>query len=101
MHNGLVALTQGHRNEGGVSTLVKLIKDQDTQKAINLLKSGEKNVTLIDSRNFRKNSSYKEELIQHYKDLSQKVGELYKQEKRRSNSPRKNLINNTQHYLMK
>ena len=80
LHNGLVALTQGHRNEGGVSTLVKLIKDQDTQKAINLLKSGEKNVTLIDSRNFRKNS-YKEELIQHYKDLSQKVGELYKQEK--------------------
>ncbi len=59
LHNGLVALTQGHRNTGGVR----------------------KNVTLIDSRNFRKNSSYKEELIQHYRDLSQKVGELYKQEK--------------------
>lgn len=79
LHNGLVALTQGHRNTGGVSTLVKLIKDQDTQKAIDLLKSDEKDVTLIDSLN--SNSSYKEELIQHYKDLSQKVGELYKQEK--------------------
>lgn len=79
LHNGLVALTQGHRNKGGVSTLVKLIKDQDTQKTIDLLKSSEKNVTLIDSLN--SNSSYKEELIQHYKDLSQKVGELYKQEK--------------------
>lgn len=79
LHNGLVALTQGHRNEGGVSTLVKLIKDQDIQKAIELLKSDEKDVTLIDSLN--SNSSYKEELIQHYRDLSQKVGELYKQEK--------------------
>lgn len=79
LHNGLVALTQGHRNEGGVSTLVKLIKDQDIQKAIELLKSDEKDVTLIDSLN--SNSSYKEELIQHYKDLSQKVSELYKQEK--------------------
>ena len=79
LHNGLVALTQGHRNEGGVSTLVKLIKDHDIQKAIELLKSDEKDITLIDSLN--SNSSYKEELIQHYKDLSQKVGELYKQEK--------------------
>ena len=85
LHNGLVALTQGHRNTGGVSTLIKLIKDQDTQKAINLLKSGEKNVTLIDSLN--SNSSYKEELIQHYKDLSQKVSELYKQEKDDQISP--------------
>ena len=79
LHNGLVALTQGHRNEGEVSTLVKLIKDHDIQKAIELLKSDEKDITLIDSLN--SNSSYKEELIQHYKDLSQKVGELYKQEK--------------------
>ena len=79
LHNGLVALTQGHRNEGGVSTLVKLIKDHDIQKAIELLKSDEKDITLIDSLN--SNSSYKEELIQHYNDLSQKVGELYKQEK--------------------
>ena len=85
LHNGLVALTQGHRNEGGVSTLVKLIKDQDIQKAIELLKSDEKNVTLIDSLN--SNSSYKEELIQHYKDLSQKVSELYKQEKDDQISP--------------
>ena len=85
LHNGLVALTQGHRNEGGVSTLVKLIKDQDIQKAIELLKSDEKDVTLIDSLN--SNSSYKEELIQHYKDLSQKVSELYKQEKDDQISP--------------
>ena len=85
LHNGLVALTQGHRNTGGVSTLVKLIKDQDTQKAIDLLKSDEKDVTLIDSLN--SNSSYKEELIQHYKDLSQKVSELYKQEKDDQISP--------------
>ena len=85
LHNGLVALTQGHRNKGGVSTLVKLIKDQDIQKAIELLKSDEKNVTLIDSLN--SNSSYKEELIQHYKDLSQKVSELYKQEKDDQISP--------------
>ena len=89
LHNGLVALTQGHRNEGGVSTLVQLIKGQDTQKAIDLLKSGEKNVTLIEPLNFRKNSSYKEELIQHYKDLSQKVSELYKQEKDDQISPKK------------
>ena len=85
LHNGLVALTQGHRNKGGVSTLVKLIKDQDIQKAIELLKSDEKDVTLIDSLN--SNSSYKEELIQHYKDLSQKVSELYKQEKDNQISP--------------
>lgn len=85
LHNGLVALTQGHRNKGGVSTLVKLIKDQDIQKAIELLKSDEKDVTLIDSLN--SNSSYKEELIQHYKDLSQKVSELYKQEKDDQISP--------------
>ena len=85
LHNGLVALTQGHRNKGGVSTLVKLIKDQDTQKTIDLLKSSEKNVTLIDSLN--SNSSYKEGLIQHYKDLSQKVSELYKQEKDDQISP--------------
>lgn len=85
LHNGLVALTQGHRNKGGVSNLVKLIKDQDIQKAIELLKSDEKNVTLIDSLN--SNSSYKEELIQHYKDLSQKVSELYKQEKDDQISP--------------
>ena len=85
LHNGLVALTQGHRNTGGVSTLVKLIKDQDIQKAIELLKSDEKDVTLIDSLN--SNSSYKEELIQHYKDLSQKVSELYKQEKDDQISP--------------
>ena len=85
LHNGLVALTQGHRNEGGVSTLVKLIKDQGIQKAIELLKSDEKDVTLIDSLN--SNSSYKEELIQHYKDLSQKVSELYKQEKDDQISP--------------
>lgn len=85
LHNGLVALTQGHRNKGGVSTLVKLIKDQDIQKAIELLKSDEKNVTLIDSLN--SNSSYKEELIQHYKNLSQKVSELYKQEKDDQISP--------------
>lgn len=85
LHNGLVALTQGHRNEGGVSTLVKLIKDQDIQKAIELLKSDEKDVTLIDSLN--SNSSYKEEFIQHYKDLSQKVSELYKQEKDNQISP--------------
>lgn len=85
LHNGLVALTQGHRNTGGVSTLVKLINDQDIQKAIELLKSDEKNVTLIDSLN--SNSSYKEELIQHYKNLSQKVSELYKQEKDDQISP--------------
>lgn len=85
LHNGLVALTQGHRNKGGVSTLVKLIKDQDIQKAIELLKADEKDVTLIDSLN--SNSSYKEELIQHYKDLSQKVSELYKQEKDNQISP--------------
>lgn len=85
LHNGLVALTQGHRNKGGVSTLVKLIKDQNIQKAIELLKSDEKDVTLIDSLN--SNSSYKEELIQHYKDLSQKVSELYKQEKDDQISP--------------
>lgn len=85
LHNGLVALTQGHRNKGGVSTLVKLIKDQDIQKAIELLKSDEKDVTLIDSLN--SNSSYKEELIQHYKDLSQKVSGLYKQEKDDQISP--------------
>ena len=85
LHNGLVALTQGHRNKGGVSTLVKLIKDQDIQKAVELLKSDEKDVTLIDSLN--SNSSYKEELIQHYKDLSQKVSELYKQEKDNQISP--------------
>lgn len=89
LHNGLVALTQGHRNTGGVSTLVKLIKDQDTQKAIDLLKSDEKDITLIDSLNSRENSSYKEELIQHYKDLSQKVSELYKQEKDDQISPKK------------
>ena len=87
LHNGLIALTQGHRNKGGVSTLVKLIKDQDIQKAIELLKSDEKNVTLIDSLNSGENSSYKEGLIQHYKDLSQKVSELYKQEKDGQISP--------------